>query len=173
MKKIINRILHRFKEDSLAKRMKTVTRTVEYKGLDEIKSCLVLWTAHLQEEEWLRVLTEKFRGIKIDKLCFLPDSSENTVTEGRVVFRKEDLGFGGKIQNAGLQKMLNNKYDLLVDLTLEPYILTRYVTTNAQALCVVGMKKEGGYGDILVDGVKQPLEFIEKLTALLADIKKF
>ncbi len=45
MKKIINNILYRFKEDSLAKRTELVGRTISYKELKEIKTCLVFYTA--------------------------------------------------------------------------------------------------------------------------------
>ncbi len=71
MKKILNNLLHRLKEDSLNKRVGNSTREVEYKEKREIKTCLVFWSADTDQNKWFRKLESDFAGVKMDKLCFL------------------------------------------------------------------------------------------------------
>lgn len=173
MKKIINNILHRLKEDSLAKHLEQVHRNVEYKELKEIKKCLLFWTAHPDEQSWMKYLRERFAHTKFEKLCFIPNGTEILETEDMVTLRNEDLGFGGKIQNDRLMAVLMKKYDLLIDLTTDSNVLINYVLAHTQATCVAGMKKEGGVADLIIDGVSTPLEFIDKLTELLSKINRY
>ena len=76
MKKILNNLLHRLKEDSLNKRVGNSTREVEYKEKREIKTCLVFWSADTDQNKWFRKLESDFAGVKMDKLCFIPDGIE-------------------------------------------------------------------------------------------------
>ncbi len=107
MKKIINNILYRFKEDSLAKRTELVGRTISYKELKEIKTCLVFYTAGEEPQAGIEILKKKMPGVKFVKLCFVPAGIEVTESDNLVVFRYEELGFGGKIQNERLYKELS------------------------------------------------------------------
>lgn len=172
MKKIINHILHRLKEDSLSKKSGGKERIMEYKNLKEMKSGLVFWTVASEQQQWLKAIAEKFPGIKFDKLCFVPDETEIPVAADIVTFRKEELGFGGKIQNEYLHALLDKEYDLLIDLTTAPGALINYVLTNTRAHCITGWKKGGGIADIVVEGGNEPLSFINELSILLAEIKK-
>lgn len=173
MKKIINSILHRFKEDSLTKRTELVDRTVEYKELKDIKTGLVFWAEEPESSLLLKKLVQKMPGVKFDKLCFVPAGVELLETDDMVVLRNEDLAFGGKILNDRLHTVLARKYDLLMDFTSVSSAMIQYVLTTSQAACIVGMKKEGGSADIVVDGVRGPMEFIDRLTEILAQIKKY
>lgn len=173
MKKIINNILHRFKEDSLSKRTDLVDRTLSYKELKEITTCLLFYTAGAEPEACFEILKERMPGVRFRKLCFVPSGVEITGTDDLVTFRNEELGFGGKIQNDPLYKELSKEYDLLLDLTVASNALTQYVLNNSRAHCIVGMKQEGTIADIVIDGVKGPEEFAIKLTELLAEINRF
>lgn len=173
MKKIINNILYRLKEDSLAKRLDGVERSAEYKGFKDIRRCLVFWTASPNERKWIKSVRDHFAEAKIEKLCFVPNGMEVPESDDVVFMRSEDLGFGGKIQNERLLGVLKKKYDLLIDLTGEANVLGNYVLTHSQAACTAGMKKEGGIADLIVDGVSTPLEFIDKLTELLSKINRY
>ena len=173
MKKIINNILHRFKEDLLSKRKGLVDRTVMYKSLKELKTCLVFWTAGSDIQSYSKALKNNLQEVKLDQLCYVPAGAEMLETDNIVTLRDEDLGFGGKIQNERLYTVLANEYDLLIDLTVKCNTMVRYVLTNNHACCIVGMKREGEKADILVDGVESPIDFIEKLRGLLADIKRY
>ena len=102
MKKILNNLLHRLKEDSLNKRVGNSTREVEYKEKREIKTCLVFWSADTDQNKWFRKLESDFAGVKMDKLCFIPDGIEMLETDDWVAVRNADLGFGGKIRNGSL-----------------------------------------------------------------------
>ena len=172
MKKIITNILHRFKEDSLSKRVDGGERKVEYKEKKEIKKCLVFWTAGDGQELWLKKTIACFPGVKIEKLCFVPAGVELLETDDMVSMRNEELGFGGKIQNPHLHHILAQKYDLLLDLNVVSNALINYVLTNSQASCIMAMKKENGIADVVIDGVSEPLEFIERASELLSEIKK-
>lgn len=173
MKKIIDNILHRWKEDALVKRTGAVARNASYKELKEIKSCLVFWTAENGKNIWFNKLQESFKGVKIDKLCFLPAGVEMLETDDMVMLRNEDLKFKGVIENQHLLALLREKYDLLIDFTANSNALINYVLTNTHAACIVSMKKESSEADIVIDGVAGPVEFIEQLTGILSAIKKY
>ncbi len=96
-----------------------------------------------------------------------------TESDNLVVFRYEELGFGGKIQNERLYKELSKEYDLLVDFTAVSNVMTQFVLNNSKAHCIVGMKREGAVGEIIIDGVNNQQELAIKLTALLAAINRF
>lgn len=173
MKKILNNLLHRLKEDSLNKRVGNRTREVEYKEKEEIKTCLVFWSADTDQNKWLRKLESDFAGVRIDKLCFIPDGIEMPETRDLVAMRNADLGFGGKIQNERLITMLGRKYDLFIDLNKETTALIKFVLQHTQASCIVGMKKEGGVADIVIDEVTEPFDLINKLNVILSGINKY
>ena len=173
MKKIFNNILHRIKEDSLSKRKDLATRDVEYHELKDIKKYLVFWTADAEQDNWLKRLAEIFREAKMDKLCFVAADGEMRESTDQVIMKKEDLGFGGKIQNERLLELLERHYDLLIDLTPSSSVLGNYVLTNSRAKCIIGMKKDGGVGDLIIDGASGQMDFIEKLKTVLSEIKKY
>ena len=163
MKKILNNLLHRLKEDSLNKRVGNSTREVEYKEKREIKTCLVFWSADTDQNKWFRKLESDFAGVKMDKLCFIPDGIEMLETDDLVAVRNADLGFGGKIRNG----------HLFIDLNKETTALIKFVLQHTQASCIVGMKKEGGVADIVIDEVTEPFGLVNKLNVILSGINKY
>lgn len=173
MKKILNNILHRFKEDSLAKRKGTTTRPLEYKELKDLKKVLVLWTASPECIGWQKKLTESLKHVEIDKVCYIPQGTNMLETDDLVALRNEDIGFGGKIQNERVVDLMNREYDLAIDLTEVSNTLINYVLMNSKAACIVGMKKEGGVADIVIDGPAQPIDLISKLIEVLSGINAF
>lgn len=173
MKRIINNILSRFKEDSLAKRMELAERTVAYKELEKLRTCLLFYTAGTELKAAAEVLKKKMPGVKFAKLCFVPSGVEIMETEDAVFFHYEELGFGGKIQNERLYEELAKEYDLLVDFTADCNVMTQFVLNNSKAHCIVGMKREGAIGEILIDEVKDLQNFAVKLTQLLAGINSY
>lgn len=173
MKKILNNIIHRIKEDSLAKRQEAVVRRTEYKELKSIKTGLVIWSANSGQAECLNKLSVGLKGVKFDRLCYMSPKESDSEPANALVLRNEDLGFGGKIQNTRLPEVLNCPYDLLVDLSTESNVQLNYVLLNSQALCKIGMNREGGTHDVVIDGVSAPLQFIDKLIEILSDIKEY
>ena len=163
MKKILNNLLHRLKEDSLNKRVGNSTREVEYKEKREIKTCLVFWSADTDQNKWFRKLESDFAG----------DGIEMLETDDLVAVRNADLGFGGKIRNGRLIAMLGCKYDLFIDLNKETTALIKFVLQHTQASCIVGMKKEGGVADIVIDEVTEPFGLVNKLNVILSGINKY
>ena len=118
-------------------------------------------------------LESDFAGVKMDKLCFIPDGIEMLETDDLVAVRNADLGFGGKIRNGRLIAMLGCKYDLFIDLNKETTALIKFVLQHTQASCIVGMKKEGGVADIVIDEVTEPFGLVNKLNVILSGINKY
>ena len=114
-----------------------------------------------------------FAGVKMDKLCFIPDGIEMLETDDLVAVRNADLGFGDKIRNGRLIAMLGCKYDLFIDLNKETTALIKFVLQHTQASCIVGMKKEGGVADIVIDEVTEPFGLVNKLNVILSGINKY
>lgn len=173
MKKIINNILHRIKEDSLSKRKDVGERQAVYKELKSIKNALVIWSACEGQADWLAKLEVNFQGVVFDKLCYVPAREGVAVPADALVFRNEDLGFGGKILNPNLPVILAKRYDLLIDLSAEANVILNYVLLNSKALCKVGMGREGGEYDLMIKGVAEPLVFIDRLKEVLSEIKEY
>lgn len=173
MKKILNNILHRFKEDSLARRGGITERSLEYKELKDLKRILVFWVASSDCREWQKKIRSSLKQVEMDKLCFVPTGVEMLESDDMVTLRNEDIGFGGKVQNERLLDLLNQKYDLVIDLTETSNTLINYVLMNSRAACIVGMKKEGGVADIVINGATQPMDFINKLIEVLSGINAY
>lgn len=170
---MINNLLHRFKEDSLAKKTELPDRKKEFHNMKSIRTALVFWIADTNENLWLKALTAKFPGVCFEKICFLPQGAEVMEADNIIYVRNEDLGFGAKILNEKLTKVLTTKFDVLIDLSRESTGLTDYLLKNSQAYCKFSMKQENFEADIVVDGVTDVLDFIEKLGNLLAKLNKF
>ena len=173
MKKILNNLLHRLKEDSLNKRVGNSTREVEYKEKREIKTCLVFWSADTDQNKWFRKLESDFAGVKMRLVIRMASAPEMLETDDWVAVRNADLGFGGKIRNGRLIAMLGCKYDLFIDLNKETTALIKFVLQHTQASCIVGMKKEGGVADIVIDEVTEPFGLVNKLNVILSGINKY
>ena len=154
MKKILNNLLHRL-------------------SLHDALPILVFWSADTDQNKWFRKLESDFAGVKMDKLCFIPDGIEMLETDDLVAVRNADLGFGGKIRNGRLIAMLGCKYDLFIDLNKETTALIKFVLQHTQASCIVGMKKEGGVADIVIDEVTEPFGLVNKLNVILSGINKY
>lgn len=173
MKKIINNIFHRIKEDSLSKRKGAVERQVTYKELKSVKSALVLWSVCGEQAAWLKKLETNFKEVKFDKLCYVPGKENGSAPADALALRNEDLGFGGKILNESLPAILAKRYDLMVDLSTEANVVLNYVSLNSKAMCKVGMGREGGEYDLIIKGVAEPLVFIDRLKEVLSEIKEY
>ena len=133
----------------------------------------MFWSADTDQNKWFRKLESDFAGVKMDKLCFIPDGIEMLETDDWVAGRNADLGFGGKIRNGRLIAMLGCKYDLFIDLNKETTALIKFVLQHTQASCIVGMKKEGGVADIVIDEVTEPFGLVNKLNVILSGINKY
>ena len=133
----------------------------------------MFWSADTDQNKWFRKLESDFAGVKMDKLCFIPDGIEMLETDDLVAVRNADLGFGGKIRNGRLIAMLGCKYDLFIDLNKETTALINFVLQHTQASCIVGMKKEGGVADIVIDEVTEPFGLVNKLNVILSGINKY
>lgn len=173
MKKIISNILYRIKEDSLSKRREAGERQAVYKELKSIKSALVLWSVCDRQTAWLKELAVMFKEVKFDKLCYMPMKEETPALADALVLRNEDLGFGGKITHEDLPAILTKRYDLLIDLSTEENKILNYVLLKSKAMCKVGMRHEGGEYDLIIEGVAEPLAFIDRLKEVLSEIKEY
>lgn len=173
MKQIIRQIFHRMKEDSLARKITEVPRKKKYSSLSSIKRAVVLWTAGEKEKGWLKKIREGFPGVKWDKICFVPDGYQGSLSADTVYIQTGDLGFGGKITNERLLQVLENPYDLFIDLTEESNVLTDYVLKSSRAACKAGMPKENFEADIVMEGGNDPMVFLEELIKLLSNLKEY
>lgn len=174
MKQIIHKILHRMKQDSLAKKTAEKKRTKQYQDLLAVKSCLVVWYAGDKQEEYLKHLKKRLpQQVKLDKICFLPEGGPASSWKDVVYVQEEELGFGGKILNEQLSALLDKEYDLLVDLSEESNVMIDYILRNSLAKCKAGMKKAGFDADLMIDNVSGIFEFIDKLFEVLAKLKKY
>lgn len=166
-------MFYRLKEKALSKDIHVSKRLPVYRELGRIRTCLVVWQANAEVADWLEMVGRKLPGVKTDKLCFVTGKVPFQRTDDVVILRKEELGFGGKIRNGHLPVLMARPYDLLLDLTDGFEVMIQYVLANSQARCIAGRSKGGGIADIRVERVEGQMEFIEKLTEILAEIKGF
>lgn len=173
MKEMIHKIFFRMKQDSLAKKTVTKEREKQYPDINAMTSCLVVGCAAASGmEEYLKLLKKKLLQVKMDKICFLPEGYPELPVKDVIYIKEEELSFGGKILNEELPVLLDKEYDLLVDLTAESHVVVDYVLRNSLAKCKVGMRKEEPGLDIVIDGVSNTSDFINKLFVVLTKFKK-
>lgn len=173
MKQIIKHIFHRMKEDSLARKTTEAQREKKYHSLHWVKNGLVFWIGGSEEAAWLKAVREKFSGVKMDKICFIPPSYQGILTEDTTYIKTEDLAFGGKIMNDRLFQVLEKPYDLLIDLTTESNVLIDYILKNSRAKCKIGMPKDNFEADIVLEGSRDTVDFIGRISGMLADLKEY
>lgn len=173
MKQIIKHIFHRMKEDSLARKMTEAQREKKYQSLHRIKNGLVFWVAGSEEGSWLKAVREKFSEVEVDKMCFVPPNYPGILTEDVIYIKTEDLAFGGKIMNDKLLQALEKSYDFFIDLTTESNVLIDYVLKNSRAKCKISMPKDNFEADIVLEGSKDPIVFINELSGMLSDLKEY
>lgn len=173
MKKIFSNIIHKFKEDSLSKREELKDRVLEYKELAEVKSSVVFWSAEMPNIDILLDKLSVLLGKNMMKVCFIPDKVISVVPVNTLSLRNEDLGFGGKILNQELLKLLENRFDVLIDLSSTSTTLCDYVLKNIQASCKIGIEKEGFQNDIILVGVENENDFIVQLEQIWKNLKKY
>lgn len=173
MKQIIQKIFHRIKEDSLAKKKTEIQRVKEYLEWAEIKKCLLLWVADGREPVWNKDVGRELSGKEVEKVCYVPKGVECPLQGTCLCVRDEDLGFGGKIMNAELSEMLNKKYELLIDLTSSRYVITDYIVKASLAGCKVGRLKDQKELDIVLEGTVAEKDFLANLHLLFSNLKKY
>lgn len=173
MKQIIHKIFHRIKEDSLVKKTAERKRVKEYPELHAIKSAVVVWCAHENQDSLLKQLHRKLPQVKWEKICFLPEGYQTLQLDHVTYVKDEELGFGGKILNDSLSALLDRDFDLLVDLSEGQNVMVDYILKNSRAKCKAGMRKENFEADLMIDGAADAGDFIEKLFVVLAQLKKY
>ncbi len=173
MKQIIQKIFHRIKEDSLAKKKAEIQRVKEYPEWAEIKRCLLLWVADGREPNWNKDVARVLNGKQVEKICYVPKGVEGPLQGTCLCLRDEDLGFGGKITKAELSEILNKKYELLIDLTSSRYVITDYIVKACLAGCKVGRLKDQKELDIVLDGPETEKDFLISLHLLFSNLKKY
>lgn len=173
MKQIFKGIFHRMKVSALLKKMEETKRDKEFHNADTMKTALIFWVANAQDTEWIKTLTKELRGVKIDKLCFVPDSFSYTLHKDVVYVRNEDLGFGGKILNTGVYPILSTPYDLLLDLSDRSSALIDYILKTSLAKCKIGKVKADFESDIMLEEVRDTRELVAGIVQVLSELKKY
>lgn len=172
MKQAINRIFRQMNEDALSRKKVKGIRKKAFPCLADLRSMLVLWDATEDRTACLKLLERKFPGVKIDKVCVVPDKEGMREEEGVTQVCPAEIGFLGKLKNPALLQLLSKPYDLFVDLTSVSHVLTEYIRRSTLSACRTGIWKEEET-DLRIEGVLDSLDFIEKLYRVLSKYKKY
>ena len=172
MKKILQNIVHRMASDSLKKKAAGVDRVKVYRKLEKMQTGLVFWVGDPEEQRWLKEIGSRLAGVTMDKLCFVDSGYKDFRMDNITYVTGEDLSFGGKIVNDELLRIMETPYDILLDLTTRSNPLVDYILKGSRAQCKVGICKENFEADVMIDGVRNPQDLIEKVAVVFSELKE-
>ncbi|MBP5548431.1 MAG: hypothetical protein J6X58_06050 [Bacteroidales bacterium] len=164
-------------------------RTKKIQNWDNIKTIGLIFTVGDMEFWKLiqRFITaQESQGKSIFIIGFHPYKYEInyifTHTKSTICHEKEDFSFMGLPKDGVIDQFLNNKYDLLIDSTIQPNFFGKYVTTLCNADLKVGYSNNDSESDegimemydmtIQGDGSMDFKNYIEQIVKYLKIIKK-
>lgn len=147
-------------------------RSVQVINLDQVKTAGVLWK--LDDRHAFNMLTQqlKNRGVQVNSLCF---SEQRGSVQGEAVFSKDDFSVFGKVKNDEIAKFIEQKFDILLDISLSSGIELQYLRCLSKARFKVGWSaKRPDYFDLSIDisNRKEPSFLAEQMLYYLSEINK-
>ena len=141
----------------LDSKLNSVEREKRVYNLDTASSAGILWIA--DQKDTYQKIEDRLRnaGIKITGLCYFPNRKD-LIPEGINGFSKKHTYFWTDIPRSALaEKFIHEKFDLLIDLTMQKYFPMVYVTALSKANFKIGSAGSSeNYFDLNIDFQTQP-----------------
>lgn len=150
---LISRIANRI----LNSKLSLVSREKRVFNLDSAQTAGILWEID-QKESFDRVNKELVRaGIKVTGLCYFP--LRKAIITGEIVgFSKKHTSYWTEIPKVALvDDFIQQKFDLLIDLTGQKYFPMAYITALSEATFKIGYAGSSpNYFDLNIDFQESP-----------------
>ena len=144
-------------------------------NLSTAKNIAVIYNATHEKNykisiEFIKFLSSK--GIQISSIGFV-DQKElleyYTQTKSSLFFCKKNLNWWGKPKNEAIDGFINNKFDMLIDLSVESFFPIEYIVGLSNAKFKVGrFTNKNSYADFMID-IKKNTD----LSFLIEQFKKY
>ncbi|MGE5395073.1 MAG: DUF6913 domain-containing protein [Candidatus Saccharibacteria bacterium] len=151
------RLNSRIAKRILNSRLNSVTREKQVHNLDTAKTAGVLWMTD-QKESFGKIQDRLSKaGIKTTGICYFP-VRKAIIPEGINGFTRKQTNFWTEIPSAQMiESFIQQKFDLLIDLTVNKYFPLVYIAALSQAKFKVGYSGNAqNYFDLNIDFPTQP-----------------
>lgn len=158
----------------LNSKLGSVSRDKKVFNLETAKSAGVLWEFDQKEvfDRFAKQLTEA--GIKVVDLCYLP-LKKAIVPEGINGFTKKETGWNEVPKSEVAEQFINQKFDMLIDLTGQRYFPVVYLTALSKAAFKIGYSgTQANYFDLNIEFGETPeaAQLAEQILYYLKRINK-
>ena len=92
MKKVINAIFRRLNEKRLAKQHRRLTVPVCYKGKEELRSCLLFYSADSEPQVAFDILKKGLPKVHFQQLCFAEENGRSEPDDRGDLFCSKRFG---------------------------------------------------------------------------------
>ncbi|WP_321286412.1 DUF6913 domain-containing protein [uncultured Sunxiuqinia sp.] len=156
----------------LKRKYRESERSVQVINLNHAKTAGVLWK--VDDLEAFNMLTEelKSRGVEVNSLCF---SEQRGSVQGEAVLTKDDFSIFGKVKNEEIVRFVDQKFDILLDISLSSRIELLYLRCLSKAKFKVGWSaKAPDYFDLSIDisKRKEASFLVKQMLYYLSEINK-
>lgn len=147
-------------------------RNIQAVNLAEVKTAGILW--RIDDHEVFKSLVNqlKEKGINVSSLCFADQPGS---LQGETVFSPTDFSFFGKLKNSEVETFIDQKLDLLIDISLATEVEIQYVRALSKAKFKAGWSEASpDYFDLSIDisNNKKAAYLAEQLIHYLNEINK-
>ena len=137
-------ISRKYIDFSIRKRMKNVQRRKQFSTLKDISKVILLFSVNTISNKDLEEIKQMIGADKqISAWAFKPRKTKVTYGINTYTIDKSDISFFRKPSEKIEKLFLNNKSELLIDLTTQEILPLKYLLGISKATCRCGMKKEG------------------------------
>lgn len=156
----------------LNRKQKELNRNVQVVNLNQARSIGIVWKIDDREVFNSLVKQLKKREIEVQSICF---SSQRGSVQGEAVFSPDDFSVFGKVKNETIASFINQKFDILMDISLSSGVEIQYIRALSQAKFKVGWSDAKlNFFDLSIDvhNRKEPSYLAEQLVHYLTEINK-
>jgi hypothetical protein len=127
------------------KYLRTIDRDISFVNYSQAKTILLVFESHYSEKntETKRIIESLTAdGKKVVAIGYVDkkNSISATYPEFRILYKK-DIGLFERPAKQILCELVNNEYDLLIDITNNRILPLEYIVLHANAKCKTGMQK--------------------------------
>ena len=156
----------------IKRRAKTIDRKVVAANLEKVKTAGIIWKIDDREVHRLLVDSLKSKGVRITSLCF---SDQPGSLQGETVVSSDDFTVSGKLRNSEIESFIEEKFDLLIDISLAQGIEVQYVLALSKATFKVGWSPLSlKHFDLVIDVSKrkEPGYLADQIVHYLGELNK-
>lgn len=142
---------------NLRKRLKNLKRQVITHNFNTAKTAGILFSSPDEQsfsaiKEFLTFLSNS--EINVIALVYVPDKKipqQYLMRKGINFYCNTDLNWYYKPKNEMIDQFIDQKFDILFDLSLKQTFTTNYIGSLSKAAFKIGMQKENAYQDLVID----------------------